>query len=193
MQRVLLQRADRCGLTTAPKFYSGISEPLPADKCILFRDDYKIRRDIPALPFSKQEKTVRKPLGDKYVSNPITIGQKLRNKRLELGILQKDVAKFIGVSDDTITFWENERVAPQVQYYPKIIQFLGYYPFQKDLATPGGKIRYFRFVKGLSYKKFGKLLGVHSSTLCSWENHKHRPPKKSINLLNFLLKTVVNT
>ncbi len=176
-----------------PKFYSGIFEQHRVDKYILFRDDYKIRMDIPALPFSKQEKTIRKPLGDKYISNPITIGQKLRNRRLELNLLQKDVARIIGVSEDTVTLWENELATPQVKHYPKVIEFLSYYPFQKDLTTLGGKINYYRFVKGLSHKELGKLFNVNGSTLSSWEKHEHKPSKKSIDILNFLLQTVVNT
>ena len=80
--------------------------------------------DIPALPFSKQEKTIRKPLGDKYISNPITIGQKLRNKRLELHLLQKDVARIFETSEDTITNWENDRYIPQGRFIERIEKFL---------------------------------------------------------------------
>ena len=121
---MLLQRADQCDLIMVPKFYSGIFEQHRVDKYILFRDDYKIRMDIPALPFSKQEKTIRKPLGDKYISNPITIGQKLRNKRLELHLLQKDVARIFETSEDTITNWENDRYIPQGRFIERIEKFL---------------------------------------------------------------------
>jgi hypothetical protein len=46
-----------------------------------------IHRDIPALPFSKLKKKLPKPLGDSYISNPCTIGEKLRNKRIEKELL----------------------------------------------------------------------------------------------------------
>lgn len=67
-------------------------------------------RRIPKLPFLKTTKKMRKPLGNKYVQNPATIGERLRNRRLELGLLQKDVTEIIVVIEDTITFWENGRL-----------------------------------------------------------------------------------
>ena len=60
----------------------------------------------------------------KLIANPQTLGEKIRNRRLELGLLQKDVAKIIGVCEDSITGWENARVKPLVKYYPSISSFL---------------------------------------------------------------------
>ena len=79
---------------------------------------------IPALPFSQWDKTIPKPLGDKYINNPKTIGQKLRNKRLELHLLQKDVALIFETSEDTITNWENDRYEPQGRFVSRIEKFL---------------------------------------------------------------------
>jgi transcriptional regulator with XRE-family HTH domain len=72
---------------------------------------------------------VRKPLGDKYISNPTTLGERIRNRRLELHLLQKDVAAQFGVSEDSITFWENNRFYPKQMHHKKITKFLGYNPF----------------------------------------------------------------
>jgi transcriptional regulator with XRE-family HTH domain len=63
-------------------------------------------------------------LGDKYVENPVTLGDRIRNRRLELGLLQKNVARMIGVSEDTITFWECNRFDPSEKYMRKIRLFL---------------------------------------------------------------------
>src|SRR5665647_3168855 len=116
-------------------FYLNIFEQHPAGGNILFRDGYNNHMGIPALPFSKLRITVGKPLGSKLLTNPTTIGEKLKNRRIELGLLQKDVANVIGVCEDSITFWENNRSIPSVMYYPKIIQFLGYVPFDVDSST----------------------------------------------------------
>jgi len=67
---------------------------------------------------------VPKPYGNKYVITPITFGDKIRNRRIELNLLQKDVAVIIGVCEDTITYWENNRVTPQEKHFKKIQFFL---------------------------------------------------------------------
>jgi len=63
-------------------------------------------------------------LGCKYINDPVSLGEKIRNKRLELGWLQKELAIFIGVCEDSITGWENNRARPQKQSIPEISVFL---------------------------------------------------------------------
>jgi DNA-binding XRE family transcriptional regulator len=43
---------------------------------------------------------------------------------MELGLFQKDVAKFVGVSTDTVTLWEKGRKEPSKRYLKRIEQFL---------------------------------------------------------------------
>jgi DNA-binding transcriptional regulator YiaG len=76
------------------------------------------------LPFSTANQKVHKPLGDKYILNPKTIGDQIRNKRLRLGLLQKDLAVFMHVCVDTITYWENSRCIPKTKHHKRIIAFL---------------------------------------------------------------------
>jgi len=76
------------------------------------------------LPFSRLKIKVKKPKGVNYPKDLNTIGDHIRAKRLDLGLLQKDVAKLIGVSEDCITFWENGRSKPQKRFYLLIIKFL---------------------------------------------------------------------
>lgn len=83
--------------------------------------------------------------------------------------MQKEVGKLIGVSEDCITYWENGRSEPQIQFMPKIIEFLGYMPIEIDTSTIGGKIKANRMRHGLSYKKMGELLNVDASTIGAWE------------------------
>ena len=129
---------------------------------------------IPALPFSKLMKTVGKPLS-KLVINPITIGEKLKNKRLELGLLQIDIVKIIGVCEDSITLWENDRNEPSIMYYPKIIQFLVYMPFDVDSSTLGGQIKLYQYLHGLSQEDLALKLEVNESTAFHYENNNHKP------------------
>ena len=64
-----------------------------------------------------------------------TFGDHIRAKRLDLGLLQKDVAGIIGVSTDTITNWEKGRNQPMHWYYLKIQNFLGYSPTELRLSN----------------------------------------------------------
>ncbi len=99
-------------------------------------------------------------MSDNYPANPVTIGEHIKKTRMEKGLLQEDVAKLFGVSTDTITNWENERGIPQIQFFPKIIAFLGYHPFLAEPKTLGERIKRYRELHGLSHKKMGKLVGV---------------------------------
>lgn len=72
-----------------------------------------------------------------------------------------------------------------VRYYPKLIAFLGYYPFPENTETTGGRIAKYRYSHGLSYKGMGKLIGVDGSTICSWENHQTSPFPQSLTNCSF--------
>src|SRR5580700_654085 len=105
----------------------------------------------------------------KAIENPRVIGEHLKKRRLQLRLLQADVAKIFDVCEDSITGWENERSVPQIQYYPKLIEFLGYNPFPIDTETLGGRIKKYRIEQGLSHKKLGEKIGVDASTVSAWE------------------------
>jgi DNA-binding XRE family transcriptional regulator len=83
-----------------------------------------------------------------YAKNPQTLGECIIKKRIENKQFQKDVARIIGVSEDSVTYWENERAQPQIQHYPAIISFLGYYPFKHETETLGGKLKQIRYCMG---------------------------------------------
>lgn len=125
-----------------------------------------------ALPFYSLDEKIAKPFGHQYIVNPSSLGELIRNKRIECVLFQKEIANQFGVSEDCITYWENNRSVPQIQFYPKIIKFLGYIPFEIDTRDLAGKIKMYRYLNGLSHKKFGQILGVNGSTIGDWENGK---------------------
>ena len=94
---------------------------------------------------------------------------------MQLRLLQADVAKIFDVCEDSITGWENGRSVPQIQYYPKLIEFLGYNPFPVETETLGGRIKKYRIEQGLSHKKLGEKIGVDASTVGAWEENEHMP------------------
>ncbi len=126
--------------------------------------------------FPLWDKVVPRPVKLKYPVNPATIGEHLRKRRMDLGLYQKDVAARIKVSEDCITFWENNRCQPQVKHVPKIIAFLGYSPYL-DLKWDSfaDKVRACRWLLGFSFRKMAILLTVDPTTIADWENGKSKP------------------
>ncbi len=118
-----------------------------------------------------------------FDKTPVSIGDHIRKRRLELGLLQKDVAKRIKVTEDCITNWENNRSEPMIHYLPAIIQFLGYSPQTFDVKNLGDRIREYRYRKGLSFAAFGKMLRVDGSTISSWEKSQSIPSQRNIGML----------
>jgi DNA-binding XRE family transcriptional regulator len=49
---------------------------------------------------------------------------------MDLKLFQRDVAGIIGVTECTINNWENGEIKPETKYIPRIIDFLGYTPFE---------------------------------------------------------------
>lgn len=126
-------------------------------------------------------------MGNNRVINPTTIADKLKNRRIELGLLQKDVAKLIGVCEDSITLWENNRNEPSIIYYPKIIKFLGYVPFDVDSSTLGGQLKLYRYLHGFSQEELARTLDINESTVFHYENNKHKPSPKTLRKFRSLL------
>jgi transcriptional regulator with XRE-family HTH domain len=122
------------------------------------------------------------------IENPRVIGEHIKKRRLELKLLQSEVAKILDVCEDTMTGWENSRSRPLVYHYPKIIQFLGYNPFPSDTSTLGGRIKQYRTEKGITQEALGRLLLVNESTIFHWEKNIHLPSPTKLKSLENLLK-----
>jgi len=122
-----------------------------------------------------------------WVCNSTVVGEHIRMKRLQLGLIQKDVAKIINVSEDTITFWENQKASPMIHHYPNIISFLGYNPVGAMDGSLGDQLRSFRVLNGLSSKELGKLLRVDASTIRSWETNMIIPSAKNLKKIDKMI------
>jgi len=92
-----------------------------------------------------------------------------------LKLTKRQLSLRLNVSDVTIYLWEKNRVKPSLAQIPKIIEFLGRDPFEKETENLGDKIREYRRVHGLTQKKLAERLGVDQTTLAGWEKGKHQP------------------
>ena len=129
----------------------------------------------------------QKPLSPAYPKELKKLGDHLRKKRLDLKLLQKEVAQRLGVSKDTICNWENNRTSPALRFMPRIMDFLGYLPYDAQGETLGEWIVATRRLLGLSQEALARRLGVDPSTLGSWERGEHRPLRRHLEKLASVL------
>ena len=119
------------------------------------------------------------PPSKAYPVSLTTLGDHIRKRRLDLKLLQKDVARALGVDTTTINNWERNRCQPRLYLFPKIARFLGYSPFPaKKEYSVSERIKAYRPINGLSQKRMARTLGIDPRTLARWEKGKATPSKK---------------
>ena len=115
---------------------------------------------------------------EELVKEPVTLGDHLRRRRLELGLYQKNVAVQIGVTTSTIWNWENGWSSIALGYMPKIINFLGYNP----LLHPEGlmeRLAWHKQVNGLTLEQLGAEMGRDPEQLSDWLSGRHTPCRRN--------------
>ena len=75
-------------------------------------------------PWAILRLTVQRPKPPGYPTHPATLGEHIKKARMDRGLRQKDVAVLLGVTTDTITYWETGRVRPTALSQEKIKGFL---------------------------------------------------------------------
>jgi transcriptional regulator with XRE-family HTH domain len=127
-----------------------------------------------------------KPARRDYPKSLKTIGDHIRKRRLDLGLLQREVAARIGVDQTTIYNWEGNATTPILRYYKPIEQFLGYNPFPRG-RTLAERLVQHRKACGLSQRLFAKQLGIDSGTLGKWERGERHPTGRFLALIESFL------
>ena len=61
-------------------------------------------------------------------NEPKTLGERLKKRRLELHLFQKDVARLIGTHTATIQNWERGIYEPAGRFVARIVRFLSVTP-----------------------------------------------------------------
>ena len=120
-----------------------------------------------------------------YPEHPTTLGEHLRKRRLQAGLLQREVAGQLGVDKETFATWEKGRCTPTVWYYPAIFSFLGYDPFPAPTTLPE-RIASQRRRLGLSLREAARKIGVDQGTLIRWESGEWKPRRSQDAVETFL-------
>ena len=130
-----------------------------------------------------------KPLGKGYIHAPQTLGNHIRNKRLQMRLSQREVADLIGVEQMSISHWERDKAEPQTGHLPKIVQFLGYNPRPAETETFGSRLQYARLLKGLDSLELAGQIGVSTKAILRWESNINRPRHVKLEKLSRVLNT----
>jgi transcriptional regulator with XRE-family HTH domain len=139
------------------------------------------------LPFCHVQLVGPKPLPRAYPRELRTLGDHLRKQRIDLGLLQRDVAEKLQVNQMTICNWETNRTSPQLRLIPEIVAFLGYDPHDTPPQALGKRIIAIRRSLGLSQKRLARLLNIDPSTLGRWETGEGSPSKILLRRLDAFL------
>lgn len=140
-----------------------------------------------AIPFSELNATV--PLPDKrpFPCDLQSIGDHIKHFRLANNLSIKEIIAELGIDRETLRSWELNLFEPFVKHYPKIILLLGYYPFNFEEESLGGKIKKYRFCNGLSQQQFADILNTDRSTVWQWENNRCLPIAKTLKEIHKLI------
>ncbi len=117
------------------------------------------------------------PPPKELTQEPVTLGDHLRRRRLELALYQKDVAAQIGVTASTIWNWEHGWTV-ELRYMPKLIQFLGYNPIPRpdNLLE---RLSWFKLVNGLTLEELGAKMDRDPEQLSDWLAGRHKPCQRN--------------
>src|SRR5258706_1576891 len=113
------------------------------------QDGVKQTRVTVTYRFSEPDQPMPLVLPQTYASNgiripiqPVTVGDHIRRRRLQLKMLQRDVARQIGVTPACVFNWEGNTSTPHVKYMPAVIRFLGYNPLPEVTSLADRLVRH---------------------------------------------------
>lgn len=109
-----------------------------------------------------------------FILKPETLGQHLLSRRLLLKLTQKEVATRLSTLREHYERWERDEVEPTASFWPRLISFLGYYPF--PLQSPAGWVLMTRRLLGLSQFAFGRRVKAIAKDVREWEHGSSEPP-----------------
>ncbi len=130
-----------------------------------------------------------------YPKVPTRIGEHIRKARMDRNLTQLAVSTIFRVSEQTILHWEKDLTEPELVHIPKIIEFLGYMPFERPpIEDVVRNLDFYKKVNGLSYERLAKVMNRHPEQLTDWISGRIKPSQKNLQLIaKFLDETVGST
>ena len=139
------------------------------------------------MPFYRGVPLTVKSLSQKdYRDDPQTLGDHLKKRRQQLGLLQREAAARMGVSADTIVNWENDKTKPVSAQFRPVVIFLGYDPTGEP-KTLAERLAAKQRSLGASHAQIARHLGWDPGTLRRYISGAWRiSPNRRASLEEFL-------
>jgi transcriptional regulator with XRE-family HTH domain len=126
-----------------------------------------------------------------YLEEPQTLGEHLKKRRKELGLLQREVAEQMGIDTWTYLNWEKDKTAPVAARFRPVVEFLGYDP-TPPARTLAERLQAKRRELGVTFSQVAQYLGWDEGSLTRYLKGTWRiPPVRSAALEAFLEKSTL--
>lgn len=120
---------------------------------------------------------------------------RIKELRKSKGLTQAELAQKVGISEQAVSFYENDRRKPKIETWNRLADFFNVsVPFLQGLTEPVGKnrLKELRQKKNLTLKKLGKHVGILDSTLSQYESGKREPGQEVWQKLAYYFGTSVS-
>jgi transcriptional regulator with XRE-family HTH domain len=114
------------------------------------------------------------------------MGQRIRQRRLDLGLTQVELADQLGCSSTCVMYWETDKSVPLAKRWAVIVRLLGdgLVPYEPDLPR---RIRAARRLHGLTQAELAARAGLHARTIRNAEQGRFQPFPKTLARLRTVL------
>ncbi len=130
--------------------------------------------------------TLKAPKPKDFPENPQTLGQHLKKRRRELGLLQRVAAERMGILTETYANWEKGKTGPVAAQFRPVVTFLGYDPTPPP-TTLVERLEAKRRLLGATFAQVARYLGCDPGTLTRYLNGTWRmSPDRAASLGAFL-------
>ncbi|MDP2331035.1 MAG: helix-turn-helix transcriptional regulator [Reyranella sp.] len=121
-----------------------------------------------------------------YSEDPKALGEHLKKRRRELGLLQREAAKRMGILTETYANWEKGKTQPVAAHFRPVTEFLGYDP-TPEARTLAERLEARRRGLGVTFDQIAGYLGWDPATLTRYLNGTWRIPANRMTALELLL------
>jgi len=140
-----------------------------------------------SLPFRHFTLKGRKPLPKAYPAQLETLGDHLGNRRLDLGLLQREIAEKPAIHKMTGNDWKKNRDSPLLRFVPRIVAFPEYVSHPTTPRSLAERILRAQRLLGLSQKELACRLAIDPTTLSRQEREERKPSRKLTQRLSAFL------
>lgn len=117
----------------------------------------------------------------------MTLGEHLKKRRKELGLLQREAAALLYCNHFTYINWEKDKTVPASSRFKPITDFLGYDPTPRP-TTLAERVQAKRRASGMTFSQLADYLGWDEGTLSRYLNGTWRMPAVRVALLEAFLR-----